>query len=95
MRAAFFSTMDQEWLNSFKDKLDEHHAWPSIYIFKFIVPAGKQDEVKKLFPFHDTTEKLSKNGNYVSVTVQLMMTSSDAVVEIYVKASEIEGLIAL
>lgn len=87
--------MDQEWLNSFKDKLDQHHVWPSLYIFKFIVPAGKQGEVRKLFPFHEATEKLSKNGNYVSVTVQLMMTSSDSVVEIYVKASEIEGLIAL
>ena len=91
---AFFS-MDQDWINSFKEKLDQHHAWPSLYIFKFIVPAGKEGEVKRLFPQHDTTEKLSKNGNYVSVTAQMMMTSSQSVIEVYTQAAEIDGLIAL
>jgi len=87
--------MDQQWQKSFKEKLDQHHAWPSLYIFKFIVPQGKEHEVKKLFPLHDTKEKASKNGNYVSVTVQMMMPSSTSVVDVYLKAAEIEGLIAL
>lgn len=87
--------MDQNWQNSFKEKLDQHHAWPSLYVFKFIVPAGKEQEVKKLFPLHEATERASKNGNYTSITVQMMMPSSDAVVEVYIKASKIEGLIAL
>jgi putative lipoic acid-binding regulatory protein len=91
---AFFS-MDQQWLDSFREKLDQHYAWPCLYIFKFIVPAGKEDEVKKLFPNHNTSEKPSKNGNYVSVTVQMMMPSSDSVIKVYVDASAIDGLIAL
>ena len=87
--------MDQDWINSFREKLDQHHAWPTLYVFKFIVPAGKEGEVKNLFPKHNTSEKLSKNGNYVSVTIQMMMPSSASVIEIYESASVIEGLIAL
>jgi putative lipoic acid-binding regulatory protein len=87
--------MDNEWMINFREKLDQHYAWPSLYIFKFIVPTGKEVEVKKLFPNHHTSEKLSKQGNYTSITVQMMMPSSAAVVAIYEEASGIEGLIAL
>lgn len=87
--------MDQEWFKSFGEKLDQHYAWPSLYIFKFIVPKGKEDDLKKLFPQHETSEKQSKNGNYTSVTIQMMMPSSKAVIEIYYQAATIEGVIAL
>jgi len=87
--------MDQNWVNSFREKLDQHYAWPELYVFKFIVPAGKEEQVKKLFPNNTATEKLSKQGNYVSVTIQAMMHSSDAVIEMYKLASEIEGIVAL
>lgn len=82
-------------MTSFREKLDQHYAWPSLYMFKFIVPTGKEDQVKKLFPLHTTSEKLSKNGNYTSITIQMMMPSSEAVIGIYEQASSIEGLIAL
>jgi hypothetical protein len=87
--------MDQESINSFRDKLDKHYAWPSVYLFKFIVPTGKEDDVKKLFPLHNTSEKRSKNAKYTSISVQMMMPSSDAVIDVYIRAAEIEGLIAL
>ena len=87
--------MDSTWINSFREKLDKHYAWPSLYLFKFIVPTGKEQEVKDLFPRHITTDKLSKQGNYTSVSVEMMMPSSDAVIEIYEKASRIEGIVAL
>lgn len=87
--------MDENWINSFREKLDEHYAWPALYMYKFIVPTGKEDEVKQLFPLHTVTEKLSKKGNYTSVTIQVMVQSSDAVVEMYIKASKIEGIVAL
>lgn len=87
--------MDQEWLKSFRDKLDQHYAWPSLYIFKFIVPAGQEEAVKKLFPKHLPSEKQSRQGKYVSVTVQMMMPSSDAVITVYEQAASIDGLIAL
>jgi len=87
--------MDQESINSFRDKLDKHYAWPSVYLFKFIVPTEKEEEVKGLFPLHNTSEKRSKNGKYASISVQMMMPSSDAVIDVYIRAAEIEGLIAL
>lgn len=87
--------MNKEWIASFREKLDKHYAWPSLYMFKFIVPTGREEEVKKLFPQHTTSEKLSKQGNYTSVTIQMMMPSSEAVIGIYQQASSIEGLIAL
>ncbi len=87
--------MDQEWSNSFREKLDRHYAWPSLYVFKFIVPRGKEDEVRQLFPQHDISQRFSKEGNYASITVKMMMPSSDAVIAIYKQASAIDGLIAL
>lgn len=87
--------MDPDWINSFKSKLDQHHSWPSLYIFKFIVPTEKAEELKNLFPMHNSTEKASTKGNYVSVTMQIMAPSSDSVIEIYQQAATIEGLIAL
>ncbi|MBX2946638.1 MAG: DUF493 family protein [Cyclobacteriaceae bacterium] len=87
--------MDQDWVNSFRTKLDQHYQWPALYIFKFIVPKGKEQEVKDLFPMHTVTEKSSREGNYTSITIQVMAPSSDVVIAMYQKASGIEGLIAL
>lgn len=87
--------MDDNWIASFRQKLDEHYAWPALYTYKFIVPKGKEGEVKELFPYHPVTERNSKQGNYISVTVQVMMQSSEAVVDIYKKAALIEGIVAL
>lgn len=93
LRGGFF--MDENWINSFREKLEQHYAWPALYIFKFIVPTGKEIDVKKLFPLHEVSERLSKQGNYTSLTIQMMMPSSDAVIDVYQRASVIEGLIAL
>lgn len=87
--------MDAIWLANFRDKLDSHYAWPSLYTFKFIVPTGREEEVKNLFPKHTSSAKLSKNGKYTSITINMMMPSSDAVIEVYQSASVIEGIIAL
>lgn len=87
--------MDAAWFDSFRLRLDQNHSWPTLYIFKFIVPKGKEDEVRKLFPLHSTSERESKNGNYISLTFQMMMPSGSAVIDVYKKASAIEGLIAL
>jgi putative lipoic acid-binding regulatory protein len=87
--------MDQQWIANFREKLDQHYSWPSLYMFKFIIPTGRENEIKNLFPNHSVSEKLSREGKYTSVTIQMMMQSSDAVINIYVKASQIEGIVAL
>jgi putative lipoic acid-binding regulatory protein len=87
--------MSEDWIIEFKEKLENYYAWPTLYIFKFIVPKDKAADVKKLFPLHDVSERPSKNGNYTSLTVQMMMPSSESIIEVYKQAAGIEGLIAL
>lgn len=79
----------------FKKKLEEEHSFPSIYMFKFIVPAHKEMEVRAILPSGEISSKASKKGSYVSVTASLMMATSDEVIHIYEEAHKIEGLIAL
>ncbi len=82
-------------VESFRKKLDSLHAWPSLYMFKFIVPSGKEEEVYALFPNNELKTKKSSKGNYVSVTAQVMMPSSEHVVRKYREAYKIEGVLAL
>ncbi len=78
-----------------KELLDKEYVWPADYMFKFIVPAPKEAEVRALFPQHEPVVRESKLGNYLSLTVTFNAESSDIVLAIYEKASQIEGLIAL
>jgi putative lipoic acid-binding regulatory protein len=87
--------MEPGWKESLREKLDHHYTWPSLYTFKFIVPKGKEIEVKNLFPLHESTERQSKNGNYTSITLHMMMPDSNAVVDVYQQVANIEGIIAL
>lgn len=86
--------MEFNW-ESLRKKLEGHYTWPALYTFKFIVPHQTLAAVKMLFPKQKTTERQSKDGNYTSVTVQMMMPSSQAVIEVYKMVSKIEGIIAL
>jgi putative lipoic acid-binding regulatory protein len=87
--------VDNKVYANLKQKLDEQFAWPMLYMFKFIVPEAKKQQVISLFNKHDVSSRNSKNGNYVSLTVQMFMMSSQDVIDVYKKASTIEGLIAL
>jgi putative lipoic acid-binding regulatory protein len=87
--------MDKGSLQAFKEKLDQHYAWPVLYVFKFIVPKEQEVTLRDLFPTQSVTEKSSANGNYTSFTIQMMCPSSDVVIEVYEKVENIEGLIAL
>lgn len=82
-------------LASFKEQLDTQTDFPTLYMFKFIVPIGKEQEVAGLLPNNEAVFKKSTKGNYTSVTIKAMMPSSDAIVAIYKRASEIEGIISL
>jgi putative lipoic acid-binding regulatory protein len=87
--------MSDPKIDSFREKLEKVHAWPSLYMFKFIVPKHKEGEIYGLFPKHETKSKLSKNGRYISITAKIMAKSSDEVINIYQKANKVEGVIAL
>jgi len=86
--------MDQNQIQQFKDKLDDQHEWPGPYTFKFIVPSDKVSEVEDLLG-SNSQRKASKNGNYISVTAHLHLQSSQEVVDIYIQAKSIDGIISL
>ena len=72
--------------------------WPSVYLFKFIVPNDKEKMalVSALFDENaNISYHTSSKGNYVSVSVKEVMLSGDSVIEIYEKAVKIEGIISL
>lgn len=79
----------------FKEKLESVGQFPLLYMFKFIVPTGKETEIGLLFPKNEIALKPSSGGKYVSTTIKAMMDSADQIIEIYEKASEIEGVISL
>jgi putative lipoic acid-binding regulatory protein len=81
-----------------KDILTKDFVWPTVYMFKFIIPSDnkKMAQVEALFDENSVqTIQPSKNGNYTSITVKEMMMSPDAVIEKLKKAHLIEGLISL
>jgi putative lipoic acid-binding regulatory protein len=87
--------MKDQKIDEFKEKLEKSYSWPSLYMFKFIVPAGREQEVRKLFPKNEVVQKPSKNGKYISLTTEIMAGSTDQIISIYLQANRIEGLIAL
>ncbi|GAB6888117.1 hypothetical protein JCM13304A_16150 [Desulfothermus okinawensis JCM 13304] len=79
----------------FKEKLEEIHIFPDNYVFKFIVPIDRKNQVIELFKGEDVFVRNSKNGKFISISVRCYVASSDEVIEIYKRASKIEGIVAL
>jgi len=91
--------MDQEKIVKLKIALDQVHEWPSMYLFKFIVPSDNRKIARLEAIFNSETAEIrmrqSKNGKYTSISAREVMTSADKVLDYYKKAYEIEGVIAL
>lgn len=81
--------------DSFKEKLDNTHSFPTLYVFKFIVKPHQVKDVESIFPKHDVVQKPSSGGKYISTTVKIMAASSDEIIELYKEAAKIEGIISL
>ncbi|WP_436514567.1 DUF493 family protein [Ekhidna sp. To15] len=80
---------------SFLEKLEGAHQFPDNYTFKFIVKPEHQAKVEALLPGAEVKLKPSSGNKYVSVTMSRMMDTSKDVVDVYVQANKIEGIIAL
>lgn len=76
----------------------EKLTWPSLYMFKFIVPSDNKRiaQVESLFG-DDAEVKLqpSSNGKYTSITAREVMLTADDVLIVYQQASAIDGILAL
>lgn len=88
-----------EFYDRLRKQLAEDTAWPSPYLFKFIVPAEleKIAEINAIFDATgaEITTRDSSKGTYSSVSVKVTMESPDAVVEKYLEVSKVEGVISL
>jgi uncharacterized protein len=89
-----------EFYKRLKDELERTtEKWPLEYLYKFIVPAD-ESKVKQVEQAFDQTGAViktntSKTGKYISVSVNVVMPSSDAIIEKYQQVSTIEGIISL
>lgn len=85
-------------LVAFKEKLDNTHTFPTTYTYKFIVTSTDSliQEVRNLFkPESTLILKQSSNKKYTSVTAKQHELNSDHIIDTYLKAKEIQGIISL
>jgi hypothetical protein len=76
-------------------KLEEYYTFPCCYLFKFIAPMAKVDELTALLQGRPFTTRYSKNGRYVSFTAEWEVASSEEVMSYYRRAGKIKGVISL
>ncbi|QWX84899.1 DUF493 family protein [Cellulophaga sp. HaHaR_3_176] len=93
------SEKEVEFYKTLKERLNETSSWPSIYPYKFIVPTAGS-AIKEIESIFDDTKavvskKLSKNGKYTSVSINLEMDGPDAIIEKYKAVGEVKDVISL
>ena len=90
----------EEFYKKLRAQLQDTSIWPSVYLYKFIVRT-KPSRVKQIEVIFDNmgaviSTRLSKNGKYTSLSVNVHMKNPDAVIEIYKQIGrEVEGVISL
>jgi len=83
-----------------KEKLYDTASWPSEYLYKFIIKSNpsKVNTIETIFDNIGAVIRKtpSKNGAYVSVSVNVVMKSPEAVIEKYKEVGRlVEGVISL
>jgi hypothetical protein len=82
-----------------KDELANTALWPSIYLYKFIVPT----DIDKILTVQNAFDnmgaviktKKSKEGKFTSISIHVRMETPDHVIEKYKEVSNVEGIISL
>ena len=83
----------------FKEKLNEAHSFPSVYIFKYIVPS-EQSTIARLHSIFEKSNgsistRDSKNGKYTSMTIKVPVNDADDIIIYYRQTAVIDGIIML
>lgn len=90
--------MTEEDLEKLRLKLLETTSFPSVYMFKLIVPSENRTIalVENLFEAEtDILTKESEKGKYTSITAKQVVMSAEEITDIYRKASAIKGVMML
>lgn len=81
-----------------RQRLDEVHDWPSLYMFKFILEPDEEriQALLALFPKEsEVLRKYSSGGRFLSVTVKEVMMSAEEVIARYERVGTVPGVMAL
>ncbi|MBT7850122.1 MAG: DUF493 family protein [Flavobacteriaceae bacterium] len=90
----------EEFYNNLKEKLQDTSVWPSEYLYKFIIKSDpiKINTIEGIFDNMGAVIKTntSKNGNYTSISINVVMNSSEVVIQKYKEVGvQVEGVISL
>ena len=83
---------------AFRNTLESQMEFPAVYMFKFILKHELRNSaiIESWFESDAKIQtRLSRNRQYISITVQQTVLSADEVLQYYKKAQQIEGLICL
>ncbi|WP_333694390.1 DUF493 family protein [Flavobacterium sp.] len=89
----------EEFYERLKEELRTTSEWPTLYLYKFIVPTDAtkilavEDAFNNMGAVIHTTQ--SRTGKFTSVSVNVSMLSPEHVVAKYQEVSTIEGIISL
>ena len=94
------SSNPETFYSNLKEKLQDTSSWPSEYLYKFIIKSNisKVNTIETIFDnIGAVIQKIpSKKGTYVSVSVNVVMKSPDAVIEKYKEVGRlVDGVISL
>ena len=88
-----------DFYDSFRQKLIDIEQFPTIYTFKFIVPANADNDtkIKEIFTHSSASisNKTSSTGKYNSYTIKNFVNDADEVIAYYKKVSVIEKVIMM
>ena len=88
-----------EFYKKLKETLKEETKFPTKYLFKFIVPTSEEaiQQVEDIFNDGGAviTKNVSKTGKFTSVSIHVVMRNADKIIEKYLLAEKIEGIISL
>jgi putative lipoic acid-binding regulatory protein len=82
-----------------KTELENTSEWPNKYLFKFILKTD-QPKIQKIESYFDNLgavidTRVSKKGNYTSVSVNVIMEDADKVIEKYKLVASLGEVILL
>lgn len=89
----------EEFYKKLKLQLDDTSNWPEEYLYKFIVPGdgGGVEQIGNIFNDLGAviTTRNSKTGKYKSISIRVIMPSSDMIIQKYKECESIKGIISL
>ena len=75
--------------------LNESHSWPTVFLFKFIVPTEQASALEALFPEYVKREvRPSSGGRYSAYTIHCAVASAEEVLAHYARVKGIPGLLS-